>query len=178
MHVLFSRCHSSENSRPTTPTVIPAYAGIHALVVCQPRTTTPTPFSWLVASVKTDMSDCYENRHRSIPTVIPAEAGIHLQCLAISPSKNGGTNAISFQVVRVATLMKYSEPPVIPSVARNPKCSTFVIWAIGKAGRDDYRQIPSPLTREGWSLPRTRYGGEGDVRSRCILYIPLSAHQT
>ena len=37
---------------------------------------------------------CYENRHRSTPTVIPAEAGIHLQCLAISPSKNGGTNTI------------------------------------------------------------------------------------
>ena len=56
-----------------------------------------------MVSVTTDMNDCYENRHRSTPTVIPAEAGIHLQCLAISPSKNGGTNAFSFQVVRVTT---------------------------------------------------------------------------
>ena len=52
------------------------------------------PFSHLWVSVKTDMSDCYENRHRSTSAVIPAEAGIHLQCLAISPSKNEGLNAI------------------------------------------------------------------------------------
>ena len=57
---------SSENSRPTTPTVIPAYAGIHALVVCQPRTTTPTPFSSLV--VFSDNRHERLLRNRSRPT--------------------------------------------------------------------------------------------------------------
>ena len=31
------------------------------------------------------------------------------------------------------------------SEERNLKCSTFVIWAIEKVGRDEYQHIPSPL---------------------------------